>query len=115
MKKRSPFEKIKSRLIKEKQVAFFTKDVLVGRGYKIGDYTYGSPTVLHWGEAVTLEIGKFCSIADDVTIFLGGNHRIDWVTTYPFNVLPQYFPTGKDISGHPASKGDIIIGNDVWI
>ena len=46
---------------------------------------------------------------------MGGNHRVDWVTTYPFNVLPQYFSKGKDILGHPASKGDIIIGNDVWI
>lgn len=115
MKKRSLYQKIKSRLIKEKQIAFFTKDVLAGRGYKIGDYTYGSPKVLHWDEDVTLEIGRFCSIADDVTIFLGGNHRVDWVTTYPFNVLPQYFSKGKDILGHPASKGDIIIGNDVWI
>ena len=48
MKKRSLYQKIKSRLIKEKQIAFFTKDVLAGRGYKIGDYTYGSPKVLHW-------------------------------------------------------------------
>ncbi len=115
MKTSSLYVKIKNRLIKGKQSPFFTKDVLAGRGYKIGDYTYGRPKVLHWGEDVILEIGKFCSIADDVTFFLGGNHRVDWVSTYPFNVLHQYFSNGKNISGHPASKGNIIIGNDVWI
>ena len=61
-----------------------------------------------------LKIGKFCSIANDVQIFLGGNHRIDWITTYPFSVLNSW-PEAKDIKGHPCTKGDVIIGNDVWI
>jgi hypothetical protein len=43
--------------------------------------------VLTWGEGATLKVGKFCSFADHVSIFLGGEHRTDWVTTYPFNVL----------------------------
>jgi acetyltransferase-like isoleucine patch superfamily enzyme len=43
---------------------------------------------------------------------LGGNHRVDWVTTYPFNVL---FPEGRSFKGHPHSKGDVIVGHDVWI
>ena len=43
---------------------------------KIGDYTYGTPEVLSWGERTTLNIGKFCSIAPGVRIFLGGNHNI---------------------------------------
>ena len=44
---------------------------------------------------------------------LGGDHRIDWLTTYPFNaLLPKDY---GDITGHPKSKGDVIIGNDVWI
>jgi acetyltransferase-like isoleucine patch superfamily enzyme len=47
-----------------------------------------------------------------VTIFLGGNHRTDWITTYPFSV---FWESAKNISGHPASKGDVIIGHDVWI
>ena len=34
-----------------------------------------------------LTIGRYCSIADKVEILLGGNHRIDWVTTYPFSAL----------------------------
>ena len=68
--------------------------------------------ILSWGENTKLKIGKFCSIADNVTIFLGGEHRNDWVSTYPFNALLKNY---EHIEGHPKSKGDVIIGNDVWI
>ena len=82
------------------------------KNVEIGDFTYGNPKVLSWGEGTKLEIGKFCSIADDVIILLGGEHRIDWITTYPFNVLLKSY---DHIKGHPKSKGDVKIGNDVWI
>lgn len=55
--------------------------------YRIGRTSYGTPKVLRWGEGATLEIGEYCSIAAGVKIFLGGNHRLDWVTTYPFTVF----------------------------
>ncbi len=84
--------------------------------WEIGDYTYCATDrparVIYYGENANLKIGKFCSIAADVKFFLGGNHRIDWVTTYPFSVL---FKNGSFTNGHPISNGDIIIGNDVWI
>ena len=80
--------------------------------YCVGRGTYGEPDVRHWGEPATLKVGAFCSIAVDVTIFLGGNHRVDWITTYPFPVMRE---SAKNIPGHPATKGDVIIGNDVWI
>jgi acetyltransferase-like isoleucine patch superfamily enzyme len=80
--------------------------------YKIGKGTYGAPTVLEWSEGTTLQIGAFCSIAKEVTIFLGGDHRVDWVTTYPFNCL---WKAAENITGHPRTKGDVFIGNDVWI
>lgn len=59
-----------------------------------------------------LRIGRFCSIAPNVTIFLGGEHRIDWVTTYPFAEL---WPQAEAQPGHPTSKGDVTVGHDVWI
>lgn len=100
----------------EKEFALgYTKDLLAGKDYDIGSYTYGLPNVLHWGEKSTLRVGKFCSIADDVTIFLGGNHRVDWITTYPFGILKKDFPNASSITGHPSTKGDVVIGNDVWI
>ena len=46
---------------------------------------------------------------------LGGEHRSDWVTTYPFSAFPNEWQSAAKIPGHPASKGDIVIGNDVWI
>ena len=47
--------------------------------------------------------------------FLGGNHRTDWITTFPFGHIYQDELGGTDILGHPATKGDVVIGNDVWI
>lgn len=80
--------------------------------YRIGKWTYGNPKIRSWGEGATLRIGAFCSIAEGVKIFLGGEHRVDWVTTFPFSVL---WKSGFGIHGHPKTKGDVIIGNDVWI
>jgi acetyltransferase-like isoleucine patch superfamily enzyme len=80
--------------------------------YKIGKGTYGHPKVLPFGATTTLEIGAYCSISDEVTIFLGGEHRHDWVTTYPFN---NFWEQAKQITGSPHTKGDVTIGNDVWI
>ena len=83
----------------------------------IGRFTYGfeNVAVKQWGEGAALTIGAFCSIADNVTVFLGGNHRTDWITTYPFGHIFVDELGGGDIQGHPVTKGDVIIGNDVWI
>ena len=79
-------------------------------------YTYGIENIRirEWGEGTDVLIGAFCSIADNVEIFIGGNHRTDWVTTYPFgHIHKEVFPWhGR---GHPATKGNVVIGNDVWI
>lgn len=72
-------------------------------------------SIRQWGEGKSLRIGRFCSIADGTTIFLGGNHRLDWITTYPFGHIHSGMLGGKEIVGHPASNGDVTIGNDVWI
>ncbi|MEE4604770.1 MAG: CatB-related O-acetyltransferase [Desulfobacteraceae bacterium] len=80
--------------------------------YEIGKWTYGSPKIHSWGEGATFRIGAFCSIADGVKIYLGGEHRTDWVTTFPFSIL---WESGDTLEGHPKTKGDVIIGNDVWL
>lgn len=84
--------------------------------YTCGKYTYGQQhiTTRSWGEAAKLVIGSFCSISERVQIFLGGNHRTDWVTTYPFgHINKATFPYHG--LGHPATNGDVVIGNDVWL
>ena len=80
--------------------------------FKVGRGTYGYPEVREWGEGANLTIGSFCSIADHVTIFLGGEHRTQWVSTYPF---PEMWRCAKGMSGHVVAKGDVTIGSDVWI
>lgn len=87
------------------------------RGGQVGRHTYGhkSIAVHDWGEGATLKIGSFCSFAEDVAVFLGGSHRTDWVTTYPFPVFAYRWPTARGVEGHPATKGDVTIGNDVWV
>jgi acetyltransferase-like isoleucine patch superfamily enzyme len=80
----------------------------------IGKYTYDLPLVWNQDD-VKLYIGNFCSIAEGVKILLGGNHRIDWVTTYPFGHRHTNIFNKFNGIGHPSTKGDVIIGNDVWI
>jgi acetyltransferase-like isoleucine patch superfamily enzyme len=42
----------------------------------------------------------------------GGEHHTEWNSTYPFSALCDEY---SYIEGHPATKGDIVVGNDVWI
>jgi acetyltransferase-like isoleucine patch superfamily enzyme len=81
----------------------------------IGKYSYGNPKIHSWGENSELRIGNFCSIAKNVSVYLGGNHRTDWVTTYPFGHINKDIFNKFNGNGHPSTKGDVIIGNDVWI
>jgi acetyltransferase-like isoleucine patch superfamily enzyme len=89
-------------------------DLMVEQGVvTAGRETYGSPTIEFHGDRTRVRIGAFCSIAGGVILTPGGNHRVDWVTTYPLRIKFQL--PGAYTDGHPAAKGDIEIGNDVWI
>lgn len=80
----------------------------------VGKHTYGQGLIqINWGaphHTTELTIGSFCSIAR-CTVYLGGNHRTDWISTFP---IWHFLPTDV-ISGHPSSNGNVVIGNDVWI
>ena len=93
-----------SNILASKLGFFYTNQL--HKKHIVGEYTYGHPQILY-DRGANLEIGKYCSIARGVRIFLGGNHRIDWITTYPFPEL--------EVKGAQVSKGDVRIGNDVWI
>ncbi len=81
-----------------------------------GKYFSGPrPNVLWSDSGAQLTVGHFCSFASNINIYLGGNHRTDWVSTYAFGLAHNNPFTEYKISGHPATKGDVIIGNDVWI
>lgn len=64
-----------------------------------------------------LVIGKFCSIACGARfLFNGGNHALTSLSTYPFPIFfDEWSLDGQDMTTAWDNKGDIVIGNDVWI
>ncbi len=111
------------------QTICFIKNVVKAPNILIGDYTYYDDPVdptgfeknnilFNWPEfGDRLIIGKFCSIASGTQFIMGpANHRISSVTTYPFNVFGGDWEdhTPPHLSQLPF-KGDMVIGNDVWI
>jgi acetyltransferase-like isoleucine patch superfamily enzyme len=82
-----------------------------------GDYTYVDGTLnITFSDAAQLTVGKFCSIAQGCNIILGGNHRGDWISTYPFPAEGLFINSPNiPVNEYRTSKGDVNIGNDVWI
>jgi chloramphenicol O-acetyltransferase type B len=78
----------------------------------MGRHSYGVPRVVTYDLTDTsrVYVGSFVSIAAGVTFLLAGNHRLDLITTSPMWTLSSEAP-----EGHNFSKGDIIVGDDVWI
>lgn len=75
----------------------------------VGKLTYGSiHAISYGGNSEFLKKGNCCSIADEVTFLLGGGHRLDCVSTFPFR--------GKLVGDVEAmTKGPIVLEDDVWI
>jgi acetyltransferase-like isoleucine patch superfamily enzyme len=90
----------------------------------VGPFTYGFDRVdvRQWGGGAALKVGSFCSIAS-ATVYLDGNHTVDWITTFPFARIFSDHSFFEEIGGldgfevkEPSStNGDVVIGNDVWI
>lgn len=78
---------------------------------KVGKFTYGPLNVKSYGSSDEfLEIGNYCSIAEGVKFILGGEHRYNTLSTYPFRRIVidnSYVET--------FSKGPIVVEDDVWI
>lgn len=92
---------------------YYTKDYIYGKNIAIGEWTYGRPQVRFKREDTRLIIGKFCSIASGVQIFMGGDHIMENVSTYPFTVLKEFWLNAEGETIKPSQ--DVVIGNDVWI
>lgn len=80
-----------------------------------GKYSYGKPTILFESSESKLYVGNFCSIAENVKIFLGENYNINQITTYPFGHINKKTFNSFNGIGHPIPKGNVYIGNDVYI
>ncbi len=80
----------------------------------MGPHSYGNPLIPTYpGDSSWVRIGAFVSIGLDVILLDGGNHRTEWISTYPFRA--NFDLPGAYTDGHPHTKGDVVIGNDVWI
>lgn len=104
----------------------FLKNVVKNPNIIIGDYTYYDDfeNVENFEKNVKyhfdfvgdqLIIGKFCMIASDVKFIMNGaNHLTNALSTYPFAIFGNGWENAMDGKQYPQ-KGDINIGNDVWI
>lgn len=102
----------------------YLKNIINNPQIIVGDYTYyDDPEDVHNFEknvlylfefmGDNLVIGKFCQIATGVRFIMNGsNHAMNGVSTYPFKAFGGQW--GK-ASLNVKSKGDTVIGNDVWI
>lgn len=75
---------------------------------EVGKATYGRLNVINFSKDYKLIIGNYCSISTDVCFIVCGDHRTDLISTYPYRV--RY--CGYEFEA--TSKGDIIVGDDVW-
>lgn len=73
-----------------------------------GKYSYGIINLYDFKNGSKLIIGNCCSIARNVTFCLGGEHNYKAISTFPFENV-------NDDKITSSSKGDIVIGDDVWI
>jgi acetyltransferase-like isoleucine patch superfamily enzyme len=82
----------------------------------MGRHSYNPPDVIIYDNEtyeMRVRIGAFCSIATDVQFMPGGNHRTDTITSFPVRYMLGLPGALED--GMPWTKGDIVVGNDVWI
>ncbi len=113
----------------DKQTVYL-KDVIKKPNIQVGDYTiyndfvndprdFEKNNVLYHYPINNdkLIIGKFCSIACGAKfMFTSGNHSLKSLSTYTFPIFfDEWELDSKNICDAWENKGDIVIGNDVWI
>jgi acetyltransferase-like isoleucine patch superfamily enzyme len=78
----------------------------------IGKYTYVSSYADIRGIGSAACIGNYCSVARGVKIMSSGQvHSLDSISTFPFYLIDR----ALDRADFMRHRGDVIIGNDVWI
>ncbi len=104
----------------------FLKNIIQNPNIIVGDYTYYDDfeDVYNFEKNVKyhfdfiddkLIIGKFCMIASGVQFIMnGGNHLTDSLSSYPFAIFGNGWEKAMEGKTYP-NKGNIVIGNDVWI
>lgn len=113
----------------DKQTVYL-KNVISNANISVGDYTMYNdfvhdPVFFEKNNVIyhypvnhdKLVIGKFCSIACGARfIFNSANHAMTSLSTYPFPLFfEEWGLERKNVTDSWDNKGDIVIGNDVWI
>lgn len=108
----------------------YLKNVITDPNIEIGDYTMYNDfahdprdcqknnVLYHYPiNHDRLKIGKFCSIACGAKfISTSANHSLKSLSTYPFPIFfKEWGLNVADITNAWDNKGDIVVGNDVWI
>ncbi len=107
----------------------YLKKVVKKPNVNIGDFTfyndfYNSPVEFEKNNILyhypingdKLIIGKFCSIACGAKfIFNSANHTLSSCTTFPFPIFYEEWDKTIQVTEAWDNKGDIVVGNDVWI
>lgn len=108
----------------------FLKNLITRPNIIVGDYTYYDDledpanferNVLYHFDFLgdRLIIGKFCALASGVKFIMnGGNHETAPISTYPFAIFGggwEQLMQGLDYQDKYPSKGDTVVGHDVWI
>ncbi|NJX16682.1 CatB-related O-acetyltransferase [Tamlana crocina] len=104
----------------------FLKNYINNPNIEVGDYTYYDDfeDVSNFEKNVKyhfdfigdkLIIGKFCMIASGASFIMnGGNHLTEATSAYPFAIFGGAWQHAMDGKSYPT-KGNTVIGNDVWI
>ncbi|WP_417063892.1 Vat family streptogramin A O-acetyltransferase [Kamptonema animale] len=103
----------------------FIKNFVKSPNIIVGDYSYYDDpidpegferNVLYNYGIDRLIIGKFCAIATNVKFIMNGaNHKLDGISTYPFPIFGNGWESAMNKLMDLPSRGDTVIGNDVWI
>lgn len=111
------------------QQTVYLKNVIERPNIEVGDFTFyndhvNDPRDFEKNNVLyqypvnhdRLTIGKFCSIACGAKfIFNAANHSLKSLSTYPFPIFYDEWNHGLEVTKAWDNKGDIVIGNDVWI
>ena len=108
----------------------YLKNAITRDNIQIGDYTiyndfYKDPRDFEKNNVLyhypvnhdKLVIGKYCSIACNAKfIMTSGNHTMNSLSTYTFPIFYEEWDLDvSKITDAWDNRGDIVIGNDVWI
>ena len=80
----------------------------------MGNMSYYAPNVVKFkGDTGRVIIGNFASVAPDADFYVGGLHRVEWVSLYGLRAMLELPGAYED--GFTHGRGDIVVGSDTWI